>query len=259
MKPLLITSAANPLIKELVALKTSNKRKKLGLIVLEGDREIELALSAGWTLETVFYCPEMFPTGEKIPAHKTYTLTETLMEKVACSEHPRGVLATAKPKYSSLSNLKLNKYPLVIVLETVEKPGNLGAILRTAYAAGVDAVIVNDPQTDIYNPNVLRASMGRVFSVPTVVATRAETIAWLKSRKIKSYAAVTIANKFHFETNFKSGAAIILGAEATGLSETWLKAADEQIKIPMKNDIDSLNVSVSAAVIIYEAQRQREV
>ena len=157
----------------------------------------------------------------------------------------------------SLDALRLKENPLVVVLESVEKPGNLGAVLRSADAAGVDAVIVCDPLTDLYNPNLIRSSIGAIFTVPVAATTSEEAISWLKTNNIKIYTAQLQDSEWYYDTDMKGGTAIVMGTEATGLTDTWRKAADAHIRIPMLGRLDSLNVSVSAAILMYEAIRQR--
>ncbi len=184
-------------------------------------------------------------------------MAPNVFEKVAYRENTEGVIAVARPKFHSFDSLKLQKNPLLIILESVEKPGNLGAVLRTAEAAAVDAVIVCDPLTDIYNPNVIRSSLGCVFSVPIVVCRNQDAIQYLKEKNIRTYAAELKASKRYDLTDFTQPAAIVLGTEATGLTDEWISAADEKIIIPMLGSHDSLNVSASAAIIVFEALRQR--
>ncbi|MFA5024401.1 MAG: RNA methyltransferase [Patescibacteria group bacterium] len=256
-----ISSLSNSKIKDLIRLKKAGERRVRGLILIDGAREIEMAKKAGLEIVELFYCPSLIKKAAgrffELKSEQIIEVTEPVFSKICYKEKPDGFLAVAKPSMSNLDTLKLSKNPLVVVLEAVEKPGNLGAIIRTAVAVGADALIINDNQTDIYNPNVIRASEGLVFVKPVVIASVEETVEWLKKQKIKSLAAATIGSKNYTEVNFKKAAAIILGSEANGLSQKWLKAANELIKIPMQEGIDSLNVSVSAAVIAYEVLRQR--
>jgi TrmH family RNA methyltransferase len=168
-----------------------------------------------------------------------------------------GVIALAEPRSLTLSDLMLRPDPLLLILETVEKPGNLGALLRTADAAGIDAVILCDPQTDIYNPNTIRASLGCIFTLPVVTTTTHEAIAWMRASGTRIIATALTATRFYHETDFREPSAIVMGSEANGLSDTWLQLADHLIKIPMQGKVDSMNVSTSAAVVIFEAVRQR--
>jgi TrmH family RNA methyltransferase len=172
-------------------------------------------------------------------------------------EESGGVIALSEPRRMMFNDLKLNAKPLILVLETVEKPGNLGALLRTADAAAIDAVVICDPQTDIYNPNAIRSSIGCIFTMPVVTSTSEEAIAWMRKLGIKMFGTALTATRFYHETDFKQAAAIIMGSEASGLSPLWLNSSDELIKIPMRGKIDSMNVSVSAAIVVFEAMRQR--
>ncbi|MCU0680265.1 MAG: RNA methyltransferase [Planctomycetes bacterium] len=254
----LITSTQNPKIKELIHLQKSAQRKEKNLVVVEGKREINEALRHGFALSSLFCCPELIKEKSlDFPEVNKIAITKSVFTKITYKENPDGYLAIFIGKHLTLDDIKLSSNPLVIILENVEKPGNLGAILRTAKATGVDAIIINQPQTDIYNPNVIRASMGHIFSQQVVVATIKETKTWLEKNKIISLAAATGGKKTIFEADLQKPCAIIMGTEAFGLSDDWLKLSDDRIKIPMKPEIDSLNVSVSTAVIIYEALRQR--
>jgi len=256
----IISSEQNIRIKNIVKLQEkSRERKKQGLFIIDGLREIKEALNGGIIIDELFVCPEI--VGEDFNDFsdvKTSYVSETVYKKISYKEKAAGVLAVARPQVLELKTLKLKTNPLIVILEAVEKPGNLGAIVRSAYAAGVDAIIINDEQTDIYNPNVVRASEGLIFRLPVIVASREETIKFIKDKEIKVFAAALIGAKNYIETDYKEASAILLGTEATGLSEDWLKAADEIIKIPMKPGIDSLNVSVSAAILIFEAWKQRD-
>ncbi len=257
-----ITSIYNPKIKNIVKLQQkSSERKKQNLIVIEGLREIGLAARSGIIIKTLFICTDIIPYDYVMNDIKTdiqsFEITKEVFEKIAYRGSTEGVMALAEPQISQLSDLLLRDNPLIIVLESVEKPGNLGAILRTADAAKADAVIICDPLTDIYNPNVIRSSVGCVFTNQIVACSSDETINWLKEKKIKSHAAALTAKKYYHETDFKEAAAIVMGTEADGLTEKWLKEADEQIIIPMSGEIDSLNVSTSTAILVFEAMRQR--
>lgn len=258
---ILINSLKNQKVKDLEKLKKTTARRKSSLILVDGKREIESALESGVEINELIYCPEIAGDknyfSKKISEEKIVNVSQPVFKKVCYKEKPDGYLAVVKTKDFKLSDIKTKK-PLVVILEAVEKPGNLGAIIRTAYAAGVDAIVLNDSQTDIYNPNVIRASEGFVFKVKIVKANRLETVTWLKEQKINSYAAATGAKINYTKENLSGSIAIVLGTEADGLSKDWLKAADKIIKIPMKTGIDSLNVSVSAAIILYEALRQRQ-
>jgi len=255
----MIISSHNDRISNIVKLSKPRERAKQGLFLIEGERELELALQQNYQIQELFYSPEL-SSKNKFAAHTlpTTEVSANVFKKIAYKEKPDGYLAIAKLIKKELSDIKLSSNPFIIVLETVEKPGNLGAVLRTAYAAKVDAVIITDPQTDIYNPNVVRASMGHLFTNQVVVADIKETIKWLAKNKIKSYGATIKAKKYYHQTNFQKASAVIMGTESTGLSQKWLENLDHEIKIPMQPGIDSLNVSVSTAILTYEAKRQRD-
>jgi len=255
----IIVSPQNEKIKKIIKLQKAHERKKQNIIIIEGEREIKMAHDCGLEIIEYYYCPEIMP-GAKKPLWllaETIIVSPIIFKKICYKENPDGFLALARPKYLELNEVKLSKNPIIIILEAVEKPGNLGAILRTAHAAGVDAVIINDPQTDIYNPNVIRASMGHIFSKQTIVASIADTIKWLRLNKINSIATTITAKDYYHKTDLKSPFALIMGTEKFGLSQNWLKEIKNSVKIPMKDNIDSLNVSVSTAIIIYEGLRQR--
>ena len=265
-----ITSAQNPKIKGLLELQEKSKvRKRKGLFVVEGRRELQHCIEAGFEPHTLFICRDIITEKEldKVlgAIEENFTgmtcqiveIPQHLYDKVAYRGGTEGIIAELKCKEMSLESLKLKKDPLVVVLESVEKPGNLGAVLRSADASGVDAVIVCDPLTDMYNPNLIRSSIGAVFTVPVATATSEETIRWLKDNGIKIYTAQLQDSEWYYDTDMKGGTAIVMGTEATGLTDIWRKAADAHIKIPMLGRLDSLNVSVSAAILMFEAVRQR--
>ena len=259
-----IQSTQNSRIKNIQKLFAKSKeRKEQNLFVIEGARELSLALTGSYSLDSVFISPELFSnTGypeiiNKIPSDIIFEVSLPVFQKVAYRENSDGILALAKPRQHTLNNLYLPDNPLIIVLESVEKPGNLGAILRTADAAKVDAVIVCDPLTDIYNPNVIRSSVGCIFTVPIAVSTNSETFSFLKDKNIKILAAELEASRWYHDADFRQASALIMGTEAEGLSKFWLEHADSRIKIPMRGKIDSLNVSVSTAILTFEAMRQR--
>ena len=265
-----ITSAQNPKIKNLLALQEKSKeRRKKGLFVVEGRRELIHCIEAEYEPHTLFICRDIIT--EKELDKFLYAIEENfcgmtcpiielpqhLYDKVAYRGGTEGIIAEMKCKDMGLESLKLKKDPLVVILESVEKPGNLGAVLRSADASGVDAVIVCDPLTDLYNPNLIRSSIGAIFTVPVATATSQETIAWLKDNNIRIYTAQLQDSEWYYDTDMKGGTAIVMGTEATGLTDVWRKAADAHIKIPMLGRLDSLNVSVSAAILMFEAVRQR--
>ena len=263
-----ITSAQNPKIKTLLELQEKSKaRRKEGLFVVEGCRELLHCLSSGYVPYSVFVCTEIITPSEleslecavKASSDRCgfFDLPKHLYEKVAYRGGTEGVIAELYCKSHTLDALSLKENPLVIVLESVEKPGNLGAVLRSADAAGADAVIVCDPLTDLYNPNLIRSSIGGIFTVPVAAASSDETIQWLKERNIKIFTAQLQDSKWYYDTDMKGGTALVMGTEATGLTDAWRRAADAHIKIPMLGKLDSLNVSVSAAILLFEAVRQR--
>lgn len=268
MKTETITSPQNPKIKTLLELQEKSKaRRREGLFVVEGLREVLHCIESGYEAYAVFACMDILTEDslqEVLTAAKEsssrcscYMIPKAVYEKVAYRGSTEGVIAELRCKNHRLEDLDIKENPVVVVLESVEKPGNLGAVLRSADAAGVDAVIVCDPLTDIYNPNLIRSSIGGIFTVQTAAASSEDTIAWLKSKDIKIYTAQLQDSEWYYDTDMKGGTAIVMGTEATGLTDVWRKAADAHIKIPMLGKLDSLNVSVSAAILMYEAVRQR--
>lgn len=264
MNPETITSAQNPKIKHLLALQEKSRlRREEGLFVVEGCREMDHCLEAGFEPESVFFCPEILTKGhvfleylEQTPL-KLYSVPGELYEKIAYRGSTEGIIGVMKEKKTGLDDLHLRRKPLIAVLEKVEKPGNLGAVLRSADAAGVDAVLICDPLTDIYNPNLIRASIGAVFTVPVVCCSSEDAIAWLKGKHIRILTAQLQDSSPYYKVDMNRGTAIVMGTESTGLTDIWRDAADAHMLIPMLGKLDSLNVSVSAAVLLYEAVRQR--
>lgn len=266
-----ITSAQNPKIKDLLALQEKSKeRRKKGLFVVEGRRELLHCIEAGYEPFTLFFCPEIISQDDRQEIESAVMndhdckrlpsvieIPQHLYDKVAYRGGTEGVIAELHCKEMTLESLELPDNPLVTVLESVEKPGNLGAVLRSADASGVDAVIVCDPLTDMYNPNLIRSSIGAIFTVPVATASSEDTIKWLKDNGIKIYTAQLQDSEWYYDTDMKGATAIVMGTEATGLTDAWRKAADAHIKIPMLGKLDSLNVSVSAAILMFEAVRQR--
>lgn len=262
MKPgTVITSTQNPKVKSLMALEKPRERRRQQLFIIEGKKEIGMALKAGYTIGNLFYCVDIFPQNDLISLgiedKFLVPVTQEVFDKIAVRETTGGVIAVAQMKANRLDDLVLKKNPLVLVLESVEKPGNLGAILRTADAAGADAVIVCDPQTDFYNPNVVRSSLGCVFTQPIASATSEETIDWLRKNHIRIYCTYLNASKPYHEMDYRGASAIVMGTESTGLSAIWVQQSDANIIIPMSGIIDSMNVSTAAAVVVFEACRQR--
>jgi len=260
-----IISTQNPLIKNIVSLQQKVKeRKAQNLIVIEGVKEIELAVKSGFLIKKVLFCPDYINLENvKNIFDKIFDkldiieINEYVFNKISYRETSGGLIVLAEPKQQNIFDLNVNDNSFFIILEKVEKPGNLGAILRTADAARIDGVIICDPQTDIFNPNVIRSSIGCVFTTNLATATSDEVFDWLRKHKITSYAAALTATVFYHNIDFTSSCAVVMGTESSGLSSKWLDGADNQIKIPMRGKIDSLNVSTSTAIIVFEAMRQR--
>lgn len=306
-----ITSVHNPKIKKLLALQQkSSERRECGLFVVEGVRELQHCIDAGFTVDSVFIrkaVPGHSPSGKAMPtlghfrgrdegeprtlpapnsipgpSHKAkpingsgmeldtgktrseakmqwrvFEVSPEVYEKIAYRGSTEGIIAEVRTREMRLEDLDLKENPLIMVLESVEKPGNLGAILRSADAAGADAVIVCDPLTDLFNPNLIRSSIGGIFSVPTVACSSEQAIRWLKANRIQILTAQLQDSSYYYDTDMRKGTAIVMGTEATGLTDTWREAADAHILIPMLGRLDSLNVSVSAAILLFEAVRQR--
>ena len=255
MEENVITSVQNARIKHVVALQQkSSLRREEGLFVVEGQREIEHCIACGYNVTELFVMDNLDYTGSILATR----VSPQVYEKMAYRGSTEGLIAVAKVKDHSLRSLLFpSSSPLIVVLESVEKPGNLGAILRTAEAAGVDAVIVCDPLTDLYNPNLIRASIGGVFCVPTAVCTSQECIAFLKEHGVRILTAQLQDSYEYYDYDMRQATAIVMGTESTGLTPQWREAADAHIRIPMLGRLDSLNVSVSAAILMYEAVRQR--
>ena len=300
MSPELLTSAQNPKVKRLLALqKDSSLRRESGVFVVEGRRELAHCLRSGYSVDSVFFCPELYGIQDAAPSRtapgscyknpslrsdfqsrpappglpqlpeeiagfaqwpanvKFFQISKDIYEKTAYRGSTEGIIAEVFTPHLSLESLRLPDNPLIAVLESVEKPGNLGAVLRSADAAGANALLVCDPLTDIFNPNVIRASIGAVFTVPTVACTSAEAIAWLKCNGIQILTAQLQDSSLYYDTDMRRGTALVMGTESTGLSDAWRSAADAHIRIPMLGRLDSLNVSVSASILLFEAVRQR--
>ena len=259
-----ITSTQNPKIKHLLALQQkSSLRREEGLFVVEGKRELMHCLDAGYDVDSIYSLSLPSATHLSLTSHSPiYEVSSKVYEKIAYRGSTEGVIAIVKAKEHNLSSilspLTSHLSPLIIVLESVEKPGNLGAILRSADAAGIDGVIVCDPLTDLYNPNLIRSSIGAVFTVPVVTCTSEECIQFLKKHNIQILTAQLQDSNLYYDQDMKRGTAIVMGTESTGLTDIWRKAADAHIRIPMLGKLDSLNVSVSAAILMYEAVRQRQ-
>ncbi len=255
----IISSVKNPKVRRLTELQQkSAERRESGLFVVEGRRELQHCVSAGLEVDTVFYCREIYGGVPDVRCDASVAVSPYVYSKIAYRGGTEGIIAEVKSRRLTLESLRLGRNPLVIILESVEKPGNLGAVLRSADAAGADAVIVCDPLTDLYNPNLIRSSVGAIFTVPCVACESTECIDWLHREGIQILTAQLQDSKAYYDTDMTYGTAIVMGTESTGLTGVWREAADAHIRIPMLGSLDSLNVSVSAAILLFEAVRQRQ-
>lgn len=240
------------------------ERKSEKLMIVEGTREISLAVNSGFQFKTMLVCREILErnvNGEQLtnplPAEEVLEITIEVYNRLAYRQNAQGIIGLANTRESRLEGLPAPSNPLYLVLETVEKPGNLGAILRTADAAGITGVIICDPQTDLFNPNVIRSSIGCIFTVPVAVSSSPEAIRWMKNKNITIFGTALTATNLYHRVSYLDPAAIVMGSESGGLSSIWLEQCDQLIRIPMRGRIDSMNVSVSAAIVVFEASRQR--
>lgn len=255
-----ITSLQNPRVKQIVRLRDDKRqRQREGLMLVEGVDEIELAFSADHKPQTLFTAPELATRRIDGIDAETVTVNRAVFEKMSYRENPDGWLAVLPIPHRSLDDLTLGEAPLLIVAESVEKPGNLGAILRTADAAHVDALLICDPRVDTYGPNVVRASRGTIFTVPVVQTNNAQALVFLQQRGLRVLTATPSAEVTYFDVNLREPVAIAVGTEDEGLTDFWMSNADVKVKIPMVGKVNSLNVSVSTALIVYEALRQRNI
>lgn len=256
-----IESVQNPFIKSLVQLQEKAKaRKQSGTFLIEGKREIELAVKGGYEIETILLCNDFLDKSFNLSIFQSKEIIEISKEvyqKLAYRDTTEGIIAIAKTKLLTLSDLKLPENPLIVVLESLEKPGNIGAILRTCDAAKVDAVLIANPKTDLYNPNIVRSSVGCLFTNQLAIGTNQEIIDFLHSKNIAIYSATLQNSNVYCQENYTQPTALVVGTEATGLTEIWRNNAKQNVIIPMLGEIDSMNVSVSTAILIYEAKRQR--
>ena len=261
-----LTSLQNPKVKRAFALRDRRERDREGVTILEGYRELTRAHAAGIPIRETFYCREMF-VGEnndtlldtlRDAGSAIYECSANVLRKIAYRERPEGLIAIAEMKRKGLDEIPARPDGLYLVAETIEKPGNLGSILRSADAVGATAVIVCNKQTDIFNPNVIRASTGAIFSMPLAETTSEEALAWLRNLGIKTPAATPHTHLYHTDVDMKQGVAIVVGAEQYGLSDYWMNSADLQVLIPMLGKMDSLNVATAATILLYEAARQRD-
>lgn len=258
-----IFSTQNPYIKQLVQLKDkSRERRKTGLFLIEGEREISLAIKGNYNIETILFVPELYNESQLnnliTPQITLIEISKEVYQKLAYRDTTEGIIAVTKSKSHELSSLQFHtKTPLVLVAEAPEKPGNIGALLRTADAANVDAVIIANPKTDLYNPNIIRSSVGCLFTNHIATGSTSEIISFLKDNNIAIYCAALQASVEYHKQDFTKASALVVGTEATGLSNDWLEQSHQNIIIPMKGEIDSMNVSVAAGILIFEAKRQR--
>ena len=254
-----ITSSQNPYIKSLIQLQEKAKaRKQSGTFLIEGMREIELAIKGNYEIETILFVPELISNNEITKlTNNPIEISKEVYQKLAYRDTTEGILAVAKIKSLQLSDLKLPENPLILVMEAIEKPGNIGAVLRTCDAAKVDAVIIANPKTDLYNPNIVRSSVGCLFTNQIATGTTEEVIDFLIKTNINFYSATLQNATFYYTQDYTTPTALVVGTEATGLSQLWREKATQNIIIPMQGEIDSINVSVAAAILIFEAKRQR--
>ncbi len=256
-----LSSRQNPKVKELIRLYKRREREKENSFLIEGYRELSRAIGAKHPITSLFICPELFLGSneqeliDKIDAPH-YICNEFVFRALSYRDRPDGLIAIAPQQHHSLESLQ-SANPLYIIAEAIEKPGNLGTILRSADGAGVDGVIVSDRCTDIHNPNVVRSSVGTLFTQPVVEADGETIFNWLKEHKIKTVAATPSAEAVYTETDLSGPLAILVGTEQYGLSERWMEGADLQVKIPMLGSADSLNVAMATTLLLYEAVRQR--
>lgn len=259
-----ITSTQNQLIKQILVLKEkSRERKKNGLFVIEGQRELMLASKANYKIKTVLFYPDLVTINDLNTLISSeierIQISREVFEKLAHRSSTEGIIAICETKKHHLEDLKFpNKKPLILVAEAPEKPGNIGAILRTADAAHVDAVIIANPKSDLYNPNIIRSSVGCVFTNQVAIGNTDAIIAFLKAHNISIYSAILQEAVNYHEQDYTESTAIVVGTEADGLSDAWRQASTKNIKIPMQGEIDSMNVSVAAGILIFEVKRQRD-
>jgi len=259
-----ITSIQNAYIKNLLKLQEkSRERKKQGLFLIEGKREISLAIEANYEFDTILFDSDLISEQEILTLFDStincIKISREVYQKLAYRDSTEGLIAVAKSKDFSLKNIQFNNnYPLILIAESIEKPGNIGAILRTADAAKLDAVFIANPKGDLYNTNIIRSSVGCLFTNQIATGSTEAIIEFLKSKQINIYAAILQESQEYHKQDYTKATAIVLGTEATGLSDAWRQAALQNINIPMQGAIDSMNVSVAAGILIFEAKRQRD-
>jgi TrmH family RNA methyltransferase len=260
-----LTSAANPRVKAVRALRDRRERERTGLTLIDGVRELRRAMDAGAAIEEAFVCdgrlagPDARAVLDGIDEGRIplVRVNERVLEVLAFGDRSEGVVAVVRIPSMDLGGLRLPRVPLVVVIEGVEKPGNVGAVMRSADGAGADAVIAASPRTDLFNPNAIRASSGTVFTVPLASAPTPDVIDWLRDNGVRIIAAKVEADALYTETDLRGAVALVVGAEADGLTDAWEAPEIEAVRLPMLGVADSLNVSVSAAILLYEARRQR--
>lgn len=263
---LILTSLQNPKVKQVIHLRDRNDREKTQQFIIEGYRELLRATDAGWKVDLLYVCPELFlGSNERTLINRlaskgteVFECSEPVFRKMSYRDRPDGLIAVAPQRHFGLSDIRLKPRPFFIVAEAIEKPGNLGTILRSSDAVGLDGLILCDRCTDIYNPNVVRASVGTLFTVPVMEAKSRETIDWLKKNQISILAATPSATEEFTQVDMTKPIAIAVGTEQLGLSEQWLKEADIKVRIPMNGVADSLNVAMATTLLLYEALRQRQ-
>lgn len=259
-----ISSPQNKAIKNVIQLQEkSRNRRREGMFVVEGLREINLALKASYELTTLYFCPDLIEENALSPLlnqiKDCIAVPKKVYDKIAYRSSTEGVLALGRTKRNDLEQLRFtNSSPLILVAEAPEKPGNIGALLRTADAANADAVLIANPKTDLYNPNIIRSSVGCVFTNQIATGSTAEIIAFLQQQQIHIYCATLQSSVCYTLPDYTKATAIVVGTEADGLSQEWRTQATQNIIIPMQGEIDSMNVSVSAGILIFEAKRQRD-
>lgn len=260
-----ITSIQNPTVKSTVRLRKRSERDARGVFPIEGYREVKRALENDWPLHDLFYCRDLW-LGENemdlltLAKDREVRLIETsdaVFSKLSYRDRPDGLLAIGQQRHQSLDALSLGEAPLILLAESIEKPGNLGTMLRAADAAGVSAMLVCDPQTDLYNPNVVRASVGTLFSVPCVVCSSRDALDWCKAQKLQTVAATPDGHSAYYDCDLSEGTVIAIGSEQYGLSELFMEEANQKVLIPMYGQVDSLNAATSSALFLFEALRQR--
>lgn len=264
--PIPISSLRNPRTKQVLRLRRRPHRDKLDLMLIEGYRELARALDHRHPITELFYCRELFlGSNEDVLIRRFRDAGASLLQctadvfrKISYRDRPDGLLAVASRIKHSMADIVLSSPALLLIMQAIEKPGNLGTILRSADGAGADGVVVCDPCTDINNPNVVRASVGTLFAIPVVEESSDTVIAWLREHRVSILTASPHATDIYTNADLSGNLAIVVGTEQYGLSETWITAADCNVRIPMRGDADSLNVASAATLLLYEAVRQRQ-